>query len=272
MNFSPRGQFYGKSNQTLFLNGIVLNDADYVCDRVDWHYHENAYFTFLLEGMVLDGNRKDVHENTAGDVMFQNCQDPHYNIGSKLFTRGFHVEIDPSWFTQFDIPANFLEGSVNIKDPVIKLLMYNIFRETKLFDGESQLGIDNLLVQLIGALRAKDPLVGRQAPAWVSKVKEALHASPENWSLTDLAKLANVHPVHLSRQFPKYFKTSIGEYVRMIRIQKALTLLPNRNMTLTEISNECGFADQSHFIRCFRFYQRLSPLQYRRFLQKSPIR
>jgi AraC-like DNA-binding protein len=56
------------------------------------------------------------------------------------------------------------------------------------------------------------------------------------------------HPVHLSREFPKYFDTTLGDYIRATKVQRAVALLPNPGLSLTDISLECGFADQSHFI------------------------
>ncbi len=129
MNCSKPGQFYGKVNETLFLNGVILNDSEYVQDFVDWRYHENAYFTFLLAGGSIDGNRKTTHEISAGSLLFQNWQDPHYNAKSNVYTRGFHVEVDPSWFTGFDIPVNLVEGSIRITDPAVIKLMYNVLRK-----------------------------------------------------------------------------------------------------------------------------------------------
>ena len=97
MKFSREGEFYGKTNETVHLNGVILNDADYVLDRVDWHYHENAYFTFILQGSVLEGSKKTINECTAGTLLFHHWQDAHYNVASKEYTRGFHVEVKPSW-------------------------------------------------------------------------------------------------------------------------------------------------------------------------------
>lgn len=268
MKCSKPGQFYGKTNESLFLNGIILDDSDYIHDTVDWHYHENAYFTFLLEGSSLDGNKKQIHECSAGSLLFQNWQDPHYNVGSKQYSRGFHVEIMPSWFVFHHIPVNLVEGSMRIMDPSLKMLMYNVFKETKLYTGTNQLPIDTLLVQLLSSLTPETRSYNSQAPAWVRVVKEVLHAVPDSWKLIDLAKIANVHPVHLSRQFPKYFKATLGDYIRTIKVQKALSLLPNKNLSLTEISAECGFADQSHFIRCFKSCHRLTPLYYRKLFLK----
>ena len=268
MNYSRPGQFYGNANETLVLNGIILNDSDYTHDCVDWHYHENAYFTFLLAGQVLDGNKKVTHECAAGSLLFQNWQEPHYNVGSKQYTRGFHVELKPSWFAYFDLPVNLVEGSMRITDPALITNMYNVFKEMKLYNGESQLAIDALLVQLFGAFAREKQTGKSQVPAWVKVVKEALHDSPECWTLNELATLAKVHPVHLSRHFSKYFKVTLGDYIRTIKVHKALSLLPKRELSLTQIAAECGFADQSHFIRNFKSYHQLTPLHYRKLFLK----
>ena len=268
MNRSQPGQFYGKANETLFLNGVILNDSDYIHEFVDWHYHENAYFSFLLEGSSMDGNKKQVHECDAGSLLFQNWQDPHYNVGSKQHTRGFHVELMPSWFTSYDLPLNLVEGSIRIMDPSLKMMMYNVFKETKLYSSGNQLPIDALLVQLLGSFKPETRTWNSRPPAWVATVREALHAEPDQWTLTGLAQIANVHPVHLSRRFPKYFRASIGDYTRAIKVQKALSLLPDKNLSLTSISAECGFADQSHFIRCFKACHQLTPFQFRKLLLK----
>lgn len=58
MKQSQTGEFYGQTNKTINLEGITLTDTVYTLDKVDWHYHENAYFTFILQGNVIEGNKK----------------------------------------------------------------------------------------------------------------------------------------------------------------------------------------------------------------------
>lgn len=53
------GQFFGQTNDTTYLNGVTLTDTEYTHEKVDWHYHENAYFTLILEGRVIEGNKKE---------------------------------------------------------------------------------------------------------------------------------------------------------------------------------------------------------------------
>ncbi|MDC7218370.1 MAG: AraC family transcriptional regulator [Spirochaetales bacterium] len=54
------------------------------------------------------------------------------------------------------------------------------------------------------------------------------------------------------------------------RIQRAI-LLFETDLSLTDIALDCGFSDQSHFIRQFRLYTGLAPREYRRaILSNSP--
>ena len=80
MKQSQKGEFYGQTNKTINLEGITLTDTVYTHDKVDWHYHENAYFTFILQGNVIEGNKKEIYNCSAGDLLFHNWQEPHYNI------------------------------------------------------------------------------------------------------------------------------------------------------------------------------------------------
>jgi AraC family transcriptional regulator len=52
-----------------------------------------------------------------------------------------------------------------------------------------------------------------------------------------------------------------------MRIEKSLSLLPDKNLSLTEIAFDCGFADQSHFLRCFKQITGNTPSAYRKLLE-----
>lgn len=69
---------------------------------------------------------------------------------------------------------------------------------------------------------------------------------------TILAQEAGIHPAHLSRGFPRYFSYILGQYVRHLRVQRALTQFLNPELSLLDIALACGLLDQCHFIRCFK--------------------
>ncbi|MGH2648219.1 MAG: helix-turn-helix transcriptional regulator, partial [Ginsengibacter sp.] len=85
--------------------------------------------------------------------------------------------------------------------------------------------------------------------------------------LTSVALELNIHPVYLCQQFPLFFNSGFGEYIRKLRIDKALEyMLRREEMSLTEISYDCGFADQSHFIRTFKNNMGVTPFNFRKYL------
>jgi AraC family transcriptional regulator len=261
------GEFYGQTNQTIDLDGIVLTDTEYTQDKVDWHYHENAYFTFILQGNVLEGNKNEIYHCAPGSLLFHNWQEAHYNIKPPGFTRGFHIELENTWLKQYSFDTTALQGSINISDPEARLLVYKIFRETKIRDDVSVLSVRSLLLQVLSQLfRDKEAKQGNE-PLWVGKLKALLYDEfGKGHSLENLGKTLGIHPVHLSRYFPKYFHCGLGEYVRKLRVARSLALLSDKRMSLTETAFECGFADQSHFTRCFRNSMGVTPLAYKKLM------
>ncbi len=267
MNLLQKGQFYGQTNETIHLDGITMTDTEYTHEKVDWHYHENAYFTFIIQGNVIEGNKKEVYNCGPGTLLFHNWQEPHYNIKPKGYTRGFHIELEGKWNEGFDFDLSNLQGNMHLINPDIKLLIHKIFKETKINDVASALSIQSLLIQTLSDMQDSHSILAKVKPNWVQKIKEILHEeSIENFSLKDLSTTLGIHPVHLSRDFSKHFNCSISEYTRKIKVEKSMSLLSNKKKPLVEISYECGFSDQSHFNRCFKEITGLNPLAYRKII------
>src|SRR5580693_8256237 len=93
-----KGKFFGTHNQFIPLGDILLTDTEYTLDYVDWHYHKNPYFTFILTGGVVEGHKRGKYECGTGALLYHQCEDPHYNIKQPVYTRGFHIELENSFF------------------------------------------------------------------------------------------------------------------------------------------------------------------------------
>jgi len=265
-----KGEFFGQTNKTIHSDGLILTDTEYTKPTVDWHYHENAYFTFILQGNVIEGNKKETYNCSPGSLLFHNWQEPHYNIKPEGFTRGFHIELSPNWFAGADLNMDHLQGSLNIQQPDVKLLMYKIFQETQLEDAVTDLSVQTLLAAAFSSLNQTQRSEGTSKPYWVVKLDEILHDQiGEPLTLAYLSAMIHIHPVHLSRDFSKYFHCNLGEYIRKLRVEKALALLSGQKTPLTEIAYQCGFFDQSHLARCFKALHFQNPSAFRKMLLLS---
>lgn len=267
MKKSDKGEFYGQTNNTVHLKGLTLTDTVYTHDHVDWHYHENAYFTFILQGNVIEGNRKEIYNCTSGDLLFHHWQEPHYNIKPEGFTRGFHIEFEKDWFDDLGCSTKNSEGSTKIIDPDLKFIMYRIFREMKADDCTAELSIQTLLLETLSKMSGDNQNRSGKKPAWVSEINMILNDQlADPLTLEYLSRTLDIHPVHLSRDFSKYFNAGLGDYIRKLKIQKSLQLISKRELSLTDIAFYCSFSDQSHFIRCFKKINGITPSGYRKIL------
>lgn len=113
----------------------------------------------------------------------------------------------------------------------------------------------------------------KKKPTWVNELKELIQDQIDTnltLSLKELSESLDVNPAYLSREFGKYFDNlSFGEYIRKLRIEKALHLLEYSRHTLSEIAYLTGFSDQSHFTRIFRKHTGKSPSEFRKSLAKG---
>lgn len=268
MNFLRTGHFFGQVNRTIHLSGITLTDTVIeTLENIDWHYHENAYFTLVLQGKLIEGNKTKRYQCSAGSLLYHGWMEPHFNVKLEDNTKFFNIEFDKSRFNDFDFAGEFLQGIFSIENPDIKFLFYKIFRETKICDDLTRASIQMLLFEILGQMLRLERGEQTAKPLWAKKLKEILRdGCAENLSLKNLSNELNIHPVHLSRAFSKHFHCPFGEYVRKVRVEKSLSLLSDKNLSLTEIAFKCGFADQSHFLRCFKQINGINPSAYRKLL------
>lgn len=265
MNLLPTSQLNESANETLELGGLTLTDTVYAQEFVDWHSHENPYFTLITRGDIRQGTSRETYECPADTLLFHNRQEPHYNVKPPGLARGFQMEIHPQWSHQLEVNLDLLPNCAKIHHPGLKLLFYQIYKEAKLPDDVSSLTVDALALEMFSTLRGVETASSSKRPGWVKKIDDLLHDRfDQPLSLQALALELNLHWVHLSREFPRYFHCNFGEYVRKIRLEKALSLMRNKNLSLTDIALRCGFADQSHFNRCFKEFARITPKAFRK--------
>lgn len=113
----------------------------------------------------------------------------------------------------------------------------------------------------------------KKIPPWVEELKEMIQDKIDTdltLSLKEVSSSLEVHPAYLSREFSKYFDDlNFGEYLRKLRIERAVKLLEETNYSLTEIAYLTGFSDQSHFTRIFKKQMGTPPSDFRKSMLKS---
>ena len=106
---------------------------------------------------------------------------------------------------------------------------------------------------------------GSDAVAFVLNYLEN-HFTRRTLSLGEVAAAAGYHEKYLSHLFKKQFGMGFSEYLRLLRIKHAVTLMENGVTSVKNVALLSGFSDPLYFSRVFTEAVGVSPKNY---LQKN---
>jgi AraC family transcriptional regulator len=206
-----------------------------------------------------------------GQAIFHGSGEVHsdqfFDDGGELL----NLEIMPEFEERLRDDGIRVDQRTLFNHPYCLELALKLGHELRVPDAVSELAVEGLAMEL-----AAHVLRGRLARAereghWLDRIEATLReqfCKPP--SLTELAEMVHVHPVHVARTFRKRLHCSVGEYVRMLRLEAACQRLRQTDLSIAEIAAESGFADQSHLSRTLKRHMGISPLSLRRASQAFP--
>lgn len=99
---------------------------------------------------------------------------------------------------------------------------------------------------------------------FLSKTKSIIkaHLHEESLSVEMLGKELGMSRVHLYRKMKHLTGMTVSEFIREMRLMKALELLRESKLSIAEVAYQTGFSNPSYFTKCFKERFRQSPSQF----------
>jgi AraC family transcriptional regulator len=260
----PRCNYHGKTFLSREVGGFTVREMTHPPGlRVPKHAHERAHLAFVLRGEFTERCEGKTLECRPLSVSFL----PPGLSHADDFSGGAHsllVDIASSRFER-------LRSVVSLREPVFSRggdaawLMMRLYREAGATDEASALAVEGLALEILALLsRGRTDPTGSRPPRWLTEAQELIHARFRTTTThEELANAVGVHPVYLAGEFRKHFGSTIGTYIRRLRVEHASRELVTSDRALVEIALAAGFADQSHFSKVFKRLACMTPSQFR---------
>ena len=252
--------FLGSTNEKFHLESCSISIVNY--DKPvseDWHFHEDMHLSLILQGGNLESRNKNDIQVTSGKIMAYDQGEIHRNRFTAFPSKNLNLEFKSEFFCQNGLNFNDLDLS-EARSIECYLSLINIYSELQINDNCTT---DTIYLSLKSLFTRQKLSVNR--PEWLQQLREIIH---DRWDefipLDELAQTLNVHPVTISKYFKRYYHGTLADYMRKVKIQRALHYLFHTGMSITEIAATCGFSDHSHMIRVFKKYVGGNPKNIRR--------
>ncbi|MGE5616673.1 MAG: helix-turn-helix transcriptional regulator [Bacillota bacterium] len=256
------GSFFGAAMVRGTSASFDFNEAEATCpqEEVPVHTHASAHFVLVLRGDYLTAARNRSGTCAPGTLIFNPTGTTHRD----RFVQGAgrFLSITPS-----DDVARMLDGALSVplavEDPRAGLIAARL--RSLVAGAASAAALENVALDLAGALAASVERETRVVPSWLTAVQRRLREEcPADLRIAALAREAGVHPVHLARAFRRYFHIAPADYLARCRVQRARRLLAESRRPIVEIALDAGFSEQSHLTHAFRRALGTTPAAYRR--------
>jgi len=263
MNTAAR--LHGDVLRATLVAGFTLSERTYPPDlTLPEHSHQESDFCFVLTGSFTEVSGKQAHRCRPRSVLFHpagEAHSDHFHTSVRCFSLQFGtggMDDTPRW------RKSVSTTSVNSPGGRLSQLAARLYREFCRPDDVSRIMIEGIALQMMAETFRQTTASTRTAPPWLEQAKDILHQQfSDRPSLGYLATSMGVHPVHLAREFRRFYGCTITEYVLQRRLEFACHEMLNSRASLTEIALAAGFFDQSHFARTFKAQMGMSPNQYR---------
>lgn len=235
----------------------------------------SSYLFFI----VLNGNGYLEYEGvtyhlTTGDCVFIDCSTKYILQSSEqLWTlrwvhfNGYNASQLYEFYRRHHNSPTFSSPNFSFYDTLLKKIYQLASEVSSVQDIDLYHHLNTLITTIIKESRnlSHQFHVKRNQNTLLYEIKQYLEEHfMQNISLDDLANTFYINKFHLSRLFKEEFDESIHNYMIKKRITHAKELLRFSDLSIEDISQQCGIEDANYFSRNFKRIEGISPSSFRK--------
>ncbi|OBQ56407.1 helix-turn-helix domain-containing protein [Tamlana sp. s12] len=262
----------------------------------EWGYprHKHLFFelTIVLKGKGQHLLNDNIVDYQSGDVFFLTPKDEHEFIISEATTFGiikfteqlflekssfstsrywrknletviFHSNIIAESIVRYESDKIQINGLYQlIKHEINSSMLYNRYVLSELFGA--------LMVVLSRNLKSSLETSSLELVSDEEKIENILTYIRQNVlnkemiSIKTIAEAFYMSPNYVSLFLKKHIGISVQQYVIQTKIDMAVRLLKQPNLSISGIAEKLGFVDASHFNRLFKKYKGVNPSEFKK--------
>ncbi len=240
------------------------NNDDYL------HWHENIEILYFLSGECSVVNGSEEIKTRKDDIIIINSEAIHGIRFNNNFSDYILVHLDHTFCESMGFNTSDYRFAKKINDQKIANLIKHALEEQQEMNEFYQESVKITLLSVLLELfrnhiikESKEHKISNKVKLTKKIIKYINKHFDEQLTIEDIENHCRYSRFYISRAFKEITGDTIMLYLNNVRIEKAKSLLENSNLSVSEISINCGFVSQSYFGKVFRKCENMSPLEYK---------
>lgn len=244
------------------------------------HWHPAPELITVLRGRFSLAVGQQSVALHAGEMLYINAEEVHAlsaeEDGSQLvtvqFSPGLFDELHPAPLLNWRTHRHAMTPADSAVYPRLQSLLARIIDNDAPFQRFAAIYL--LLDALVAA--GQPTQLAESTLREDAMIKEGIDYINQHFdqplTLSDVAEHSGMSYSYFSRLFKKVSRHNFKEYLTLVRLNKARTLLRDTRTPITDISHSCGFQEHKALIAAFNKYCGLTPTEYRkRFISRQNL-
>ncbi|MEL1240770.1 AraC family transcriptional regulator [Flavobacterium flavipallidum] len=267
---------------------------DYAHFSYPLHFHSEYEIIYIEEGTGTRFLGNNIAQFSAGNILligsnlphFMKSDDIYHSENSNLRVKGTIIQFEKDFmYYSINHYPHFIKIKKLLQDS-LRGIYFSSVNSPKLKDLLSKLPLENGLNQLmlfLELLKEMSETSNRQIISTSDFINETIYDTAridkiisylnKNYtrhiSLEEIASFAAMNAAAFCRYFKSKTGKSFKNYILDMRMGYACKLLIMEDISISDISSQCGFESISHFNKTFKKSLGYIPTQYRKTMLKN---
>lgn len=263
------------------LTGVGLDKSSQlglVCHTLESpsriHYHDYLEMCFIVKGRLIHIIDKEPVVMSSGDISI---------IPEKTKHLVAPLEDVKPLIVDFLIHPNLLRAILSLDEledfltkpqhfstiSITQQALQNFFNTYNLNHQKANLSVLGSFFQFLDQLNLQKNKVSAHAlDKLTQECRNLIKVNPAQISQKGLAHTLNYSASYLSRHIKKTTGKTISQIITEEKLHLAQDLLVNTNSSISDITEQVGYASESHFFRIFKDHYQITPNHYRQLMKR----
>lgn len=231
------------------------------------HWHLESELIYIEHGKTLISHNHQEYSLDSGDAIFLSSQDIHYiksEEGSIVEMALFDSAIIHDLLSRYRLKCAKLKSGYPIGE-CFDGMRRELEKRPPFFELQCRESIAALMIQIFRGEELVEKTVGEEGTA-ISNYKNLLDEIENKYSyitFSDAAAFMGLSEPYFSKFFRKISGMTFSQYLNIVKVEHAIEILQDNKsqLSVTEVSAQCGFNTIRHFNRIFKDITGMSPRQ-----------